>query len=337
MSATPFNSGGSIVRRSRRKTVAEATFRVTHAGPHVTIQDGGRFGLMRFGVPASGPMDRGAFAIANAALGNPLGHPGIEISQGGLNLECVSGCVTMGIAGGGFVVETPTTRAPSWLVLTIQPGERLTIRPGLWGSWTYVTFAGHLQAQAWLGSRATHGPSGFGGGRLKTGDSVVIGSATSRPDLLGPLPLPVSARPRQDVRVVLGPQDRFFDAESIATLLSYPFALTDAYDRMGVRLSGPALTPHGPLDMPSEAIMRGSVQVNGDGVATVLLADHQTTGGYPKIATLLADDLDGFVQLRSRDRVMFRAVSPQAAIAATRTRAAAQARFLAAMTTRRRS
>lgn len=97
---------------------------------------------------------------------------------------------------------------------------------------------------------------------------------------------------------------------------------------MGVRLRGPALPPVGALSIPSEPIVRGSIQVSGDGVATVLLADHGTTGGYPKIATLLNDDVSGFAQNRPRDEVQFRSISPQEAVALSRERAVSQARFL---------
>jgi len=141
-----------------------------------------------------------------------------------------------------------------------------------------------------------------------------------------------SARPRAEVRVVPGPQDRFFSPSTKEAFMTSAFMLTDAYDRMGVRLAGPSLRPEAALDMPSEAILRGSVQVAGDGVATVLLADHQTTGGYPKIATVLDADLDRFVQLRSRDRVVFRAVDPQAAVDAFRTRRLSLQRYLAGLT-----
>jgi allophanate hydrolase len=85
--------------------MSETVLSVSFAGPHVSIQDAGRRGFMRFGVPASGPMDRASFAAANVALGNPAGHPAIEISLGGLMLQCVSGAVTFAVAGGGFVVE----------------------------------------------------------------------------------------------------------------------------------------------------------------------------------------------------------------------------------------
>lgn len=117
----------------------------------------------------------------------------------------------------------------------------------------------------------------------------------------------------------MGPQDRFFSPEAVGDFLSGGWRMTDAWDRMGVRLSGPKIAPRGPLDMPSEPIVRGSVQVAGDGVATVLLSDHQTTGGYPKIATVLECDLDAFVQLRPREPLIFRAVTPAEAVSIART------------------
>jgi allophanate hydrolase len=309
--------------------MAKAVIEIVQAGPLVTVQDGGRAGLMRYGVPASGPMDRGSFAIANAALGNPDGAAGIEVSVGGLTLDCVEGGVTIALAGGGFRVTLEGREHPSWIVATLTEGARLTIRPGLWGSWSYLGFAGRLGAKPWLGSVSTHGPSGFGGGMLMAGQRLVVADAERRDARVGELDCPVSARPRQSVKVVLGPQDRFFSPETIETLLTAPFTLTDAYDRMGVRLAGPSLKPDAALDMPSEPIMRGSIQVSGDGVPAVLLADHQTTGGYPKIATIISDHLDGFAQLRSRNQVAFSAVSPQMAVEAARTRRLSLARHLA--------
>ena len=307
----------------------EAAFAVKFAGPLVSVQDSGRRGYMRFGVPASGPMDRIAFAAANAALGNPPGSPCIEISMGGLTLECQSGPITVAVAGGGSVVELGERKAGSWTVATVRPGERIVVRPGHWGSWTYLAFAGRLQSPQWLGSASTHLLSGLGGGRLSTGQALRVDEARETRE--GAIPCPVSARPRAEIGVVLGPQDRFFAPETVAAFLESPFRLSGAYDRMGVRLQGPDLTPRAALDMPSEAILRGSVQVAGDGVATVLLADHQTTGGYPKIATVLDCELDGFVQHRPRDVIAFRAVTPDQAVARARVHAAAATRYLEAI------
>lgn len=302
--------------------------RVAFAGPHVTVQDKGRFGMMRFGVPESGPMDRKAFAIALAALGHAADAVAIEVSLGGLTLECLEGAATFAVVGGGFIVQTGARRSGSWQIETLHAGERLVIRPGPWGSWTYLAFAGALQVARWLGSAATHGPSGLGGGRLIAGQEFEIQDTGIVVAAARPLPCPVWARPRSVVQAVLGPQDRFFAANSLEDFATRPFYLTDAYDRMGVRLRGPSLMPVGALSIPSEPILRGSVQVAGDGLATVMLADHGTTGGYPKIATVISDDLDGFAQLRPKDAVRFKLITPEDAVALTRRGARALDRYL---------
>ena len=301
--------------------MSRAVLHVAQTGPHVSIQDGGRLGWLRYGVTESGPMDRLAFARANAALGNPAGAAGIEVSLGGLTVDCAEGAVTLAIAGGGFVVESAAGTGGSWTVVTLRRGERLVIRRGPWGAWTYLQPAGRLVARPWLGSVATHAPSGIGGGMLAAGQEIVIEDARVLQKVEGGLPCPVAARPRHEVAVVLGPQDRFFTREAIAALVGAPYRLTDAYDRMGVRLRGPQLVPEGALSIPSEPILRGSIQVAGDGVPAVLLADHQTTGGYPKIATIVSAHLDGFVQLRPHEIVRFHAVTPEEAVALARLRA----------------
>lgn len=303
--------------------------RLAFAGPHVTLQDAGRFGMMRFGVPASGPMDRAAFAIAQAALGNPPDAAAIEVSLGGVSLDCLEGPVTLAVVGGGFIVEKGAERLGSWQVMRLQAGERLVIRPGPWGSWTYLAFAAEIAAPLWLGSRATHGPSGLGGGRLVAGQELELVAYDHPPPAPGAIPCPVWARPRSEIHAVPGPQDRFFSAESLADLATARFQLTSAYDRMGLRLAGPRLMPQGALSIPSEPILRGSVQVAGDGVATVMLADHGTTGGYPKIATVVSADLDGFAQLRPGDGLRFRLISPEAAVALARARARARQAYMA--------
>jgi 5-oxoprolinase (ATP-hydrolysing) subunit C len=306
-----------------------ARLRITAAGPLVSVQDQGRAGFARFGVTASGPMDRLAYHAANAALGNPPGAPAIEVSLGGLSVEILQGSLSVAVAGGGFIADADR-RFGSWQVLTLQAGETLTIRRGPWGSWCYLAFAGQLEVPEWLGSHATHAGSGKGGGLLKPGDEFLVTS----PRLLQPrpIPCPIFARPKHRLQVTLGPQDRFFAPETLQALLTARFSLTTAYDRMGVRLKGPPLTPNVALTMPSEPISRGALQVAGDGVATLLLADHQTTGGYPKIATVLDCDLDAAAQLRSFDAVGFTAVTPQQAIARARLQATAQARYLASLT-----
>lgn len=289
-----------------------ARVQVRFAGPHVSVQDAGRPGLARFGVPQSGPMDRTAAAAASLALGNPAGGPCIEVSMGGLTLDCLSGAVSFATAGGGFIQDHAGNRAGVWQVATLRAGESLTLRPGPWGTWSYIAFAGALQVPEWLGATATHSQSGFGGGQLAAGQVIDISVPRLLPDRH--LTCPAFARPLTEIRATLGPQDRFFTAHQIDSLEAAVWRLSGAYDRMGVRLAGPKIPPDAPLDMPSEPVAKGAVQVAGDGVATVLLADHQTTGGYPKIATVLDAELDRFAQLRPGQGFRFRLVTPEQAV-----------------------
>lgn len=306
-----------------------AELAVRFAGPHVSVQDAGRPGFLRYGVPASGPMDRLALAAANLVLGNPEGAAGIEVSPGGLALECLAGEVGFAVAGGGFIVEHAGRRGGGWRSATLRAGQSLTIRPGPWGSWCILALAGRMAVPRWLGSAATHALSGFGGGLLKAGMRLAV--EETRCPAPRAIPCPVLARPRGALRVTLGPQERFFAPETVAAFLAGPWRATDARDRMGMRLAGPAVPPRGALDMPSEPVARGSVQVAGDGVATVLMADHQPTGGYPKIATVLDCDLDAFAQLRPGDPLRFLPVSGEEAVGLARRHAAALRRYLDAL------
>lgn len=232
-------------------------------------------------------------------------------------LHCTQGAVTLAITGGDFVVDYAGQKTSSWTVLTIHKGERLAIRAGRAGSWAYLAFAGALQSKAWLGSQATHSMSGFGGGALQAGQSLTVCDAAMRDDRLGEIPKPDFA-PKGPIRTVIGPQDQYFGKNIVDRFVSDEFKVTDAYDRMGMRLAGPILALDGALSIPSEPIVRGSVQVSGDGVPTVLLADHQTTGGYPKIATVISSDVDRLVQFRAGQTLRFTSVSSEDAIGETR-------------------
>ena len=307
--------------------MSDAAFSISFAGPLVTIQDGGRPGNMRFGVSASGPMDRLAFQAGNAALGNNGGQTGIEVSLGGIVLTCTQGAVSVAVTGGDFIVEHAGQKLSSWEVLTVRKGERLSLRAGPSGSWAYLTFAGALVSESWLGSQATHSPSGFGGGALQSGQTVTISEASVREDRLGDIPQPdfIETGP---VRVVMGPQDKYFEADALANFATEMFKVSNAYDRMGMRLDGPELALTGALSIPSEPIVRGAVQVSGDGVPTILLADHQTVGGYPKIATVISPDTDRLTQSRAGQAFRFKSISSEDAIDVARKYQADKAHYL---------
>ncbi len=307
--------------------MVDVKLRVSFAGPFVTFQDEGRPGHMRYGVSASGPMDRLSFAAAHAALDNPQGQTCLEISLGGIQFECSEGEVTLAITGGEFSVELDGKKGTSWSVLTLSQGRKLSIRPGTGGSWAYLAFAGVLGAETWLESSATHASSGFGGGAVRSGQVLTVREARICPDREGEIAR-YSQRLNDPFRVVVGPQDERFEAGIPELFTSETFKVSDSYDRMGMRLIGPKLALDGALSIPSEPIVRGSVQVSGDGVPTVLLADHQTTGGYPKIATIISCDIDRLVQTRAGQSVRFVAVTAEEAIAATRAETSAQRMYL---------
>lgn len=300
----------------------EARLRIVSVGPFVTFQDGGRRGHMRFGVARSGPMDEVAHALGNLALGNDAGATAIEVSRAGLDLEVVTGSVTVATTGGDASVERNGRPIDHWHATTLHPGDRFTVRQGSSGSWSYLTVAGDLLAPVWLGHTATHSTSGLGGGQLVAGEELVVSASRVDDPRTGEIPR-LDEDPSAPIRVVVGPQHRHFPSSVVETFTGSPYRLTDAYDRMGVRLDGPPVIPEHALSIPSEPIVRGSIQVSGDGVPTVLLADHQTTGGYPKIATVVSADLDRFVQFRAGDEVTFDAVASAEAIEFTRRRAAA--------------
>lgn len=308
--------------------MSEAVLRVQACGPLVSYQDAGRFGLMRFGVPASGPMDRLAHAAAHAALHNPAGATALEVSAGGLALVCESGEVSFSVTGGDFRVEHAGSVCPCWCVRTLRAGDRLAIRPGAAGSWAYLAFRGELHCGRWAGHTATHAPSGLGGGMLGSGEPIVVRQAQVLPDREGVLPRPGFMSLGSDVRVVLGPQTGHFQPEAVTALLNERFAVTPAFDRMGMRIAGPVLALADALSIPSEPVVRGAIQVGGDAVASILLADHQTTGGYPKIATILSSDTDAVAQRRPGDRLAFRAVDLDDAVRIVRAHRHASQQFL---------
>ncbi len=307
--------------------MTQAGLKVTFAGPLVSLQDAGRAGGLRYGVSPSGPMDRLAFAAAHAALGNPAGGTAIEVSLGGLSVTCADAPVTLAITGGDFVVDLNGVTSGSWQVMTLLPNDRLTIRAGATGSWAYVAVAGEIAAKTWMGSTAHHSMTHLGADAIASGTTITIDDAQVRSNRIGNLAPPVQDT-NDNVRVVMGPQDHHFNPTSVETFLGSHYKVAPAYDRMGMRLDGETLDLLGALSIPSEPVLRGAVQVAGNGVPTVLLADHQSTGGYPKIATVLACDTDRLTQFRAGDPVSFTAILPEEAIKIARNAAQNQIEYL---------
>jgi 5-oxoprolinase (ATP-hydrolysing) subunit C len=306
-----------------------AALKLLATGPAVSLQDAGRFGLMRFGVTAAGPMDPLAFATANRAASAPPGAAAIEISLGGLELTAVGATVTVALAGGAFDISLDGTALPPAVRLALEPGARLRVRAGPAGAWCYLAVGGRIDVAPMLGSVATHARSGLGGlgGRaLAAGDLLPL--ADPAPAELGAAALaaPWLERPGELIRVILGPQADYFAADQIAAFCAGPWRLSPRSDRMGYVLDGPRLGHAHGFNIVSDGIALGAIQVPGDGQPIVLMADRQVTGGYPKIATVIGPDLGRLAQRRPGAQLRFAAVTIADAVAARRAeRAALQA------------
>lgn len=304
--------------------------RIVAAGPGTTIQDSGRHGYLRFGVTGAGPMDALAHATANLAAGNAPGASAIEVGLGGLSLAAEDGPVTLAIAGAPFAVTLDGQKLETPLVLTLEPGAALSLRAGPTGAWCYVAAAGSFVLAPVLGSTATHTRSGLGGldgGPLKAGDRLPLGAGaelghTAPSRLIAPW----LERSRDVVRVVLGPQDDYFAPEVVERFLTQPWTLSGRSDRMGYLLEGEPLTHAGGFNIVSDGIAHGAIQVPGEGLPIVQMADRAPTGGYPKIATVIGADLGSFAQLRPGASFRFAAVDIATAVAARRVQAEALVR-----------
>ncbi|GGF78684.1 allophanate hydrolase [Azorhizobium oxalatiphilum] len=306
-------------------TVSGAALRILAAGPGVTIQDAGRHGLLRFGVTGAGPMDPLAFALANKVAQVPDGSAALEISMGGVELEAVDAAITLAIAGGNFRVTLDGQAMPSAARLTLEPGSKLSIKAGEEGAWCYLAPCGRIDIPAQLGSLSTHTRSGIGGlqGRaLAAGDVLPLAEPKVLPGGAMEIEAPVLKRPGDVIRVLLGPQDDYFNDAEIAAFLNGPWTVSVRSDRMAYFLDGTPLTHAGGFNIVSDGIAHGGIQVPGEGFPVVLMGDRQPTGGYPKIATIIGVDLGRMAQLRPGSVFRFASVSLEEAVAARRAEAA---------------
>lgn len=300
------------------------TLEVVQAGFLTTIQDLGRGGYERYGVPESGAMDRFALVAGNRLVGNPDGAAAIEMAVLGTELCARQNCLVA--ATGGFFLCINGERFSGWLAVWARQGSSIRVIPDGSGAWGYLAVRGGVRVPEVMGSRATYLRGGFGGleGRaLNAGDLLPVIALDAGDARLGGRFLSESARlrytPHPTVRVVLGPQAGAFLSKSIDTFLNSEYQLSGAADRMGYRLEGPEIEHSGPADIISDGIPSGAVQVPASGQPIVMMSDRQPTGGYTKIAVVIRADLPLLAQcFPGKSRVRFQAVTVDEAQAAYR-------------------
>jgi biotin-dependent carboxylase-like uncharacterized protein len=298
-----------------------AALTIVAAGPGVTLQDAGRHGYLRYGVTAAGPMDAQAMATANLAVGRPAGATAIEVSLGGIAVSAEGATLPVAVTGGNFDISLDGQRLPSAVRFTLAPGARLRIRAGGDGAWCYLAVGGAIDVPPMLGANATHTRSSLGGidGRaLAAGDVLPVRDVGACDGGAAALFAPWLARSDDPIRVILGPQDDYFSKTQIEAFGRARWTISNRSDRMAYFLDGASLTPENGLNIVSDGIVMGAIQVLGDGRPMVLMADRQVTGGYPKIATVIGPDLGRLAQLRPGASVRFAVTTIDEAVKARR-------------------
>lgn len=297
-----------------------ATLRIIACGPGTSLQDAGRRGVLRSGVSPAGAMDIEALAIANALVGNPPDAAALEFALAGGVFVVEGASVLVALAGAEAVLRIGDRLVPPLMSAIAAIGETIAVGPMRGGLYAYLALAGGLATEAEFGSRSQHRRSGIGGALPGAGTALPVG----RLDRL-PMPLRLAELPWRDegpIRVMPGPQAEFFTEEAQDRLVSAEYRVSLAADRMGVKLDGPALAHARGFNIVSDGIAAGSIQVPGDGRPIVLLKDRQTTGGYPKIATVISADLGRFAQIPPGGTVRFAAVTREEAVKAAKASAA---------------
>ena len=291
-----------------------AALKVVAPGMHTTVQDLGRYGYQASGVPVSGALDAISHRLANCIVGNDQTAATLEILFHGPTLEVMADSVRVGIAGGGAEIELmgdPPRSLGGWRSVLLRREQIFRVSRLGDAACCYLAVEGGFAVERCLGSASTYARGGFGGlgGRvLQAGDLLPLARdrAAGRAEF-GLAEPPRSSRDRP-IRIVLGPQQDHFTEAALETLVRDEFVVSKQSDRMGMRLDGPTLAHRDGYNIVSDGIATGAIQVPGSGQPILLLADHQTTGGYPKIATVISADIPVVGRRRPGDSIRFNAV-----------------------------
>ena len=283
-------------------------------GLHTTVQDSGRFGYQEIGVPASGPLDRISLRLANALVGNPPGTPALEMLLQGPTLKVMAESVRLALVGcnAGVEIRSGNSRiVPAGRSVRLTRDEVFRIGSLRDSVCAYLAIEVGPDIPPVLGSASTYvrgAIGGFHGRRLQASDFVLLKLADVNVRDEYALPRPLDLALDQPIRVVLGPQADYFTDGAMKAFLSSDYTVSPQADRMGYRLEGPILAHCKGYNIVSDGTVAGAIQVPGSGLPIVLMVDNQTTGGYPKIATVISADIPIIGRRRPGRRIRFVAV-----------------------------
>jgi 5-oxoprolinase (ATP-hydrolysing) subunit C len=281
---------------------------ISAIGPSSSVQDGGRFGAQRYGLTPSGAMDRLGLATANCLVGNALFAAGIEIGPFGAAFTAREGAVRIAFAGASRNADIAGRPVASDISVTLADGETLKVGFARSGLFSYLAIEGGIAGEPVFGSMAVNARAGLGSPYprpLQAGDELQVTAASATAERRIELPAAIKA----PIRVVMGPQDDEFADDQKALFLDSEWKISATSDRMGYRLEGPAIKHLHGHNIVSDGTVSGSIQVPGNGAPIVLMSDRGTSGGYPKIATVISADQGRFAQIPAGTGFHFKALS----------------------------
>lgn len=300
---------------------------IEEVGPATSVQDFGRYGALRYGLGTTGAMDRVGLAYANALVGQDWHAPLIELGPLPIKIKAKEGTIRLAVSGAMRGISLRGQAVAMNESFCLAEGESVMIRAARGGVFSYLAIEGGIVGTPTFGSFSVHRRAGLGSPfarPLEGGDQLEVGHASV---MEGERRLPAPALPEGAIRCVLGPQDDFFTAETIAQFQATPWTISATSDRMGYRLEGPPLAHARTANIVSDGIANGTVQIPGTGQPLLLLAERGTTGGYPKIATVITADLGRAAQTPVGGVIRFQAIPIDEAQALARE----QARMIAAL------
>ena len=279
---------------------------ISAIGPASSVQDAGRFGAQRYGLQPSGAMDRLGLASANCLVGNVLFAPGVEIGPYGAAFTARQGAVRVALSGASRSADI-SGRAVAWdTSVTIADGQTLKLGLARGGSFSYLAIEGGIAGEPMFGSLAVNARAGLGSPYprpLQAGDELQVAAASGAAACRIDPPAAVTG----PIRVVMGPQDDEF-GDGLNLFLQSEWRISATSDRMGYRLEGPVIRHLHGHNIVSDGTVNGSIQVPGNGQPIVLMSDRGTSGGYPKIATVITADFGRFAQIPAGTSFRFKAI-----------------------------
>jgi len=287
--------------------------RIEASALRATVQDRGRFGHLREGVPPSGPADPTAFAAAQSLVGNDVDAAAIEIVGDAFAFRCDDRRIVA--VTGRDVALRGRDLVPGWTATFARPGDLFTVLCGERSRFAYLAVSGGIATEPILGSRSAYLPAGLGRA-LRAGEVLPLGIARVDVERAGRSAVSPDYDTGQ-IRAITGPHAQRFTDEADSLFFSSDFRVEPASDRMGTRLSGPRIAAR-EGEILTSGVVAGAVQIPSGGAPIVLLAEHQATGGYPVIATVISADVGLVAQRLPGERLRFTRVDRDFAVTALR-------------------